>query len=442
MQDIIVKKHTAQNLPTLSVPRDESEKTSKYFSIQKEKPIVENNVEFESRPIIEKSDFQRPRSSYLKFFLYILAIAIFIGGLYFLSLYFAQVKVYVKAKQQNFVLTDESFSATRSKNAGINFEIMIVEGEEKKDLIFTEQKELASKAKGVVVLYNEFSNKPQKLLINTKLVDSDKRIYLTDKVVSIPGYTTKGTKIIPGSVEVEVTASSIGSAYNGDPRDFSILAFLKTPKEKKIYARSKGPLSGGGSGNVFVPSAEQKGIISSSVSNDLRSKLEKKLIAQIPPEYIAYPGSMQFHLSLNTDDIQSPTQEASVVGKGSMVTVLLKEKDLERAIIKSVYPAVTSTEISQITVPQIKDLTLKLDANILKLDKNTSSLSFTLKGDGHLLWHPNLEVLQKQIVGISKSNLDAVFAQNVGIASARTVFRPPWKKTTPTEISKIKIFQE
>ncbi len=98
MQDIIVKKHTAQNLPTLSVPRDESEKTSKYFSIQKEKPIVENNVEFESRPIIEKSDFQRPRSSYLKFFLYILAIAIFIGGLYFLSLYFAQVKVYVKAK--------------------------------------------------------------------------------------------------------------------------------------------------------------------------------------------------------------------------------------------------------------------------------------------------------------------------------------------------------
>ena len=76
----------------------------------------------------------------------------------------------------------------------------------------------------------------------------------------------------PGSVEVGIYGSSAGPEYNSIPIDFKIFGFKNTPKYAKIYARSKGAITGGFQGKFPVISDDEK----ASVINELKDCSTKK----------------------------------------------------------------------------------------------------------------------------------------------------------------------
>ena len=62
-------------------------------------------------------------------------------------------------------------------------------------------------------------------------------IFRIPKTVTIPGAKLESGELIPGKLEMEVTADNAGEKYNIEPSDFTIPGFKGSPKFEKFYAK-------------------------------------------------------------------------------------------------------------------------------------------------------------------------------------------------------------
>lgn len=370
------------------------------------------------------------------------AIVVIVGAIIIVNKYFSYAHVYVSAKNYAYNFDKEEFTARKDDNTPLHFEIMIVDGENSESAVFTDSKDVSTKAIGDVVIYNKFSTTAQKLLINTKLSDDKKHIYTTNKEVTIPGYTTLSGKVVPGSVTVGITAAGAGPEYNGDPRDFSIVGFAGTAKASKIYARSSTPLTGGESGQFYVLSAQTKGEAIANGGIALYNKLMKKFLAQVPPGYMAYPGSMQFTKKLSDDVFQSKTSDGIVTISGTLSAPIFKKSEVLETIIHSAYPEVKDKELAEISSPKMDSLTFEYSDPTTTISKTTDNVKFKFSGEDTLVWHPDIELLKSKLSGAKVDDLNNIFNTDPGIYKATAKFTPPWQNTVPNNLEHIKITVE
>lgn len=382
------------------------------------------------------------RGSRHKTLFVILGILALFTGIYFISLRFGHATVYITHKNEPFTFTNKVFKATRTTGEDLAFEVMAVSDSVEKDFVFSDSKQLSTKAKGTVVLYNEYGKTPQKLLINTRLVDDKGRIYMTDKALTVPGYTVSNGKIVPGSLTTTMTASEAGDKYNSEPKDFTLVGFKGTAKEKKIYARSKGSITGGASGLMYMPTAEEKGELNTDILLALKSKLSKSIEAQVPPDYILFQDSIKFSLDFDSDNALSDSPNAKINASGTATAIILNQRELEENIIRTVNSTITTEEINQISIPELSNFVFKISDSVGAIDKSTSSISFELTGEGTLAWNPDYDKLKSLLAGVSKIDVNTIFITQPGIESARVLFTPPWQKTLPTNLNYIKVKQE
>lgn len=106
------------------------------------------------------------------------------------------------------------------------------------------------KARGTIIIYNEFGSDPQPLVATTRFLTEDGKLFRLVSGVTVPGYTEENGKIKPGQVDAEVAADQAGEEYNIGPSAFTIPGFKSSGGEKyaKIYAKSEKAMNGGGSG--------------------------------------------------------------------------------------------------------------------------------------------------------------------------------------------------
>ncbi len=415
-------------------------------------PSKKQVEEMEHEPTVDLRSYSRPdtstpsinRKHNKKLFFIIICAFIFIVVGYFVSLKFGHVKVYITPKEESYTLTDKTFEARRAPEGDVAFEIMIVNNEVQKNFELSESKVVNNKAKGLAVIYNSFSKTPQKLTINTRLEANNKKIYMTDKAITIPGYTVSKTgKIVPGSVEVGVTASATGDSFNTEPTDFVIVGFKGTAKASKMYARSKGAILGGASGEAYIPTPEEKGKISAEMDIEVRSKLEKEVNAQVPAEYVLLPGSLSIQNSFNPDNISSPTKTAQIKASSTAKAIILHKREFEEKVIKTVYENVSTEELAEISSPKLfTDFEFKLSESSDSISKETQVINFTVSGTDNLLWTPNLEKIKNALLGIKKDQVQSVFSKFSSIGRARLVLIPPWQNKMPSNINYIKIKSE
>jgi hypothetical protein len=395
-------------------------------------------IEHKSNPIFKPTENKpKPKSNHRlwKFFAIVFLVVIL---LYFVGNFFENTKVDIVAQRKTFTLDQERFTASKSTNTPINFEIMITPGEISENFTLTESTNVSSKAKGVVTMYNENSTKPQKLLINTFLSDENGKTYKTNSAIAIPGYTKVGTKIVPGKIDVEVTAFLAGDSYNGSPSNFYVNGFKNTAKYKTIYGKAKTPISGGSSGLVYLLGPVEKGTLEARASTDLKASLMKKIEAQVPEGYLLYPGTEQFSYDSN-ENYSSPTQEAKVPISGTISAILLKQKDVSTAIIRNVLPGISDKELQEIQVQNLKDLVFKFTNPDQSIAKDMQSIDFNFSGDVKLLWQPDIESIKAKLVGVSKDKVSDIFKQDPGIDNASLKIFPFWKSSVSFDTSKISI---
>ncbi|MDQ5883197.1 MAG: hypothetical protein QG654_109, partial [Patescibacteria group bacterium] len=188
-----------------------------------------------------------------------------------LSFFFSSAKVIVTPRSGNIDINKLVVASKNPlDNKSLSFDVVTLAGEESVSVANTDKKYVERKATGKVRIFNDNGTAPQNLLIDTRLVAEDGKIYKTVKAVVVPG--KKGTT--PGSVEVEIYADVAGEEYNKPQTDFKIFGFKGNPKYETIYAKSIGEITGGFKGETFALSAEEE----SAQKTSLETKLKESLL--------------------------------------------------------------------------------------------------------------------------------------------------------------------
>lgn len=350
----------------------------------------------------------------------VLALAYFMGG----------AKVVVTPKIQALSLKDSFTAVKNGADKDLPFEVIALSGEESKTYTGTTTRDASDKASGLVVIYNEFSTTPQKLLIETRLETKDGKIYKTDKAVVVPGYTKNGTTIVPGSVEVGAHADVAGAQYNIPASDFNLFGFKGTPKYTKFYARGKTAMTGGASGKLYTLGEEEKKQAHDDLVAALKDKLMTQAVSQIPKGFVYYDDSVFFNPDEALLSLQSPTEEITATAKGSLAIILFDEEKLTTKI--------SEMEISQYDgqpthILGLSDLIMKIkDKNLI--DPTTSkNIGFSLEGEATIVWDVDVQKLATDLAGKSKKapEFNTILEGYEGVDTAEVTIRPFWKGKFP-----------
>ena len=196
-----------------------------------------------------------------------------IGVVIFLVVYIWLPKALIKIDLKK-INREVEMTAQARVNIKNNQEIplRIVEGEEElvQDYPATGQSKIADKkARGMVTIYNESLQK-QPLVVSTRLMTRDGKIFRLIKSVVVPAQ--EGNKA--GKIEVGVIADKAGQEYNISPTNFSIPGLKGTDQYDKIYARSEKRMIGGGG------EAEIK-VVSKADMEKARKKTLKKVVDKV-----------------------------------------------------------------------------------------------------------------------------------------------------------------
>lgn len=115
------------------------------------------------------------------------------------------------------------------------------------------------KAFGELTVYNTFSSEPQKLIVNTRFLSLEGKLFRLKEGIVVPGAVMKAGKVVtPGSVSATVIADQEGSAYQIEPTRFTIPGLVGTPQYASFYAVSKNKMRGGGEKGGFVITTSDK----------------------------------------------------------------------------------------------------------------------------------------------------------------------------------------
>ncbi len=374
----------------------------------------------------------RSGPKYTLWFVALIAIAFMVFSLSFL---FSKASVVVTAKNEEFTI-NSNFVATKdaSNSGGVPFNIVVISDEESKNVNIDGKKEVSQKAKGSVIIYNNFSTSSQNLAIDTRLEGSNGKIYKTTKALVVPGKKPDGT---PGSIEVDIYASVAGKEYNSGPLDFKIFGFKGTPKYDKIYARSKGNISGGVVGGVGMISELDKSMAQSELRKTLEEKLLSKAAEQVPEGYILYKDAYNF----STEEVQ-PDLVSSVAGtqtavtlKGTFSGILFKESDLTKKIAETL---LTYYDDSPVFIPEIKSLKFSFAQN-QDLLFDTEKINFNLKGEMKIIWGVDGQKFAESLAGKDKKNFSRILLNYPNISSAELVLRPFWNSVLPKNSKDINV---
>jgi hypothetical protein len=371
----------------------------------------------------------------------LVALSIF-ALVYALMSFFARATITV-LPQQALVSLSETVTAERSGTTGVPFEVMTLSLAAEREIPATRKEEVAVKAGGMITIYNNYSTASQRLIKNTRFESADGKIYKIVDSVTVPGRTTKGSVVTPGSVDSMVYAESPGAEYNmkiADLKgDFTIPGFKGDPRYKSFYARLKTDIEGGLQGTV--QKAEQP-LYDATVA-ELRAQLEKDIVAKAyaekPDDYILAKSSYWIEYKQNPD--VSAGAEAIKVGVSAVMHgVIFPEERLAGYLFKQ--KAASAPLVEPLALVEGEGFNITVDAGKSTKPWENPLLKVTLSGDARLISNFDRTALVKAVAGISEKDFPAAIALQPGIQSAKLSIQPFGKTRIPDSIDKIKVLTE
>ncbi|MBU4480273.1 hypothetical protein KKG48_02425 [Patescibacteria group bacterium] len=382
-------------------------------------------------------DIRPPKKGASKTKWWFLVVAVFVAVYFFLAFVFSGAEIILVPKQEKVDL-ELNLTAVRddikSNEEGIPFKTILIEGEDSRSTSNVTEKEVDKKASGEIIVFNDYSSSPERLVINTRFETLDGLIYRIPKSTVIPGRTTVNGKTTPGSITVTVYADSPGEDYNIGLVDFTIPGFKGTDRFSKYYARSKTEMTGGYSGIMKVVEDNELEKMRNDINVDLEKELKSKVYSQVPEGYVLYEDGIfvDFQHQPNLDLGDS----VQVVEKGILRAVLFDKSNLSNFIAENLIAGLGEGIVE---ISNLEDLIFKIDnkENIKPWEDN--QFTFSLSGSAQFVWTFDEEKMKADFAGQSKKNTDSILSNFIGITDAEVIISPFWKSTFPENTERIKI---
>lgn len=317
----------------------------------------------------------------------------------------------------------------------LNFSVIPIEKIGTKNVTADGQKLVEKKASGAIIIYNNYSNKEQKLIRNTRFQTVDGLIFRIDRSVVIPPMAIVSGKTVAGSVEAVVYADEVGVKYNIGPTSFTIPGFKSDPKRYAgFYARSEAPMLDGYSGMAsYLTDTKQK-----LVRLEIRSELEKQILAEADLKKSAgsFVPKNAYTLEFESLPISNGSNgQVTVKEKAKMLIYSFNTENWDSFLSKS---APFSSAIGSSTV-RIGNRDGLVFTWLSRPKADSPEISFHIKGGAKFVWNIDQAKVANSLAGKKRGELVSILSQFNEIANATASIFPFWKNSFPADLSKIRI---
>ncbi|HEU5114738.1 MAG TPA: hypothetical protein VFT82_03155 [Candidatus Paceibacterota bacterium] len=323
---------------------------------------------------------------------------------------------------------DGDFTAKKNPSGSdLPFQVVSLTETASETVHATGEKQVTTRASGTIIIYNNYSTAPQRLIKNTRFATPEGLIFRITDSVTVPG--KKGTT--PGSIEATVLADEAGTQYNVGLKDFTIPGFKGDPRYNGFYARSKTPLAGGFSG-------VQK-IVSDSDRAKAKSDIESKLAADLVKQAMASKkdGQVTFDKAYTVDYTALPDEasgdQVTIKEQGVISAAIFDQKDISTALADEYIKGYNGDPV---IVPDFSSLVFT--PKDFK-PASSDSITFHLAGNASFEWIYDENALKNALKGQSRGNTPSILQKFPMIEKADISIRPFWSRSFPDSVGKITV---
>ncbi len=381
------------------------------------------------------------RSRFLKWGIIIVALLI-LGGVFFsVTWIFSSATVTVVPKQKTG--TVDTILQTGESISGTLIHTIITSTSTASEIVESSRQEAVErKASGEIVVYNNFSSEPQRLIKNTRFEATDGRIYRIDQSIVIPGQKVESGKKVPGSATVVVYADAAGPEYNlllSDLKgDFTIPGFKGTARYEAFYARQKSDISGGFSGLARVIDDAVEESVIENLKIQAETSLWNSIAGSLPPDFVTYRSLLDTRYSISVgNDLDDKGVVITVVATGSAVAfnVFSLSNIVAREILENYDDA-------PIVIRNPGDIEIAPRLSEGESLSGTQPLTFSIKGNVVFVWQFDADAFIAELAGRPKKDTDQIMRKYSAIERAEVTVRPSWSSKYPSRVDRIEVVLE
>jgi hypothetical protein len=421
------EKRSIRNIP---IPSGGKRKIPILKKPQPEEPVFEESGGINEPPTGRDPEKRKRHWFFGAIIVILIAIFILVMMTVFAS---ATVKITPKTQQ---VDVEMNITATIEKEASsVRYEVIKISKSGTASIAATGEEAVELKSSGKIVIYNNFSPDPQRLIVRTRFETPEGLIYRIPESVVIPGRTTKNGVDTPGSIEVEVFADEAGEKFNIKKTDFTVPGFKNDQaRYKGIYARSSTEMTGGFIGKKKKVAEADKKEALDNIDTEIRTALQKELSSKVPAGLALLSNSIIYE---SRDLPQKDDGNSAVIGKElTAYAIMLNIQDLAEKIADKY--TTESADWNKIKAT-VKDFSL-----LEIIDKPTDTeiggkLELQIKGKAKILADINTSDISLRLVGSPRQDTKELLTEFAGISGITATIRPMWKQSFPSDPQKLRV---
>lgn len=324
--------------------------------------------------------------------------------------------------------TYQALPKSEAQGNTLAYDIAEITIEEKTTVTASGTERVEEYAKGTITVYNDFSDKPVRLIKNTRFETPDGKTFRVRASITVPGKTASG----PGTLDTTVFADQPGPEFNIGPTQRFALPGLKTGAPdmfEKVYASSAAAMTGGYKGDRPIVAESDLNKASESLRNVLKAKALDAVAASVPSEAFTFPQL----LAISYETLP-PEGEGASTQVGEKATVRLPY--IDRALFARAIASATSADAGEgdILIPNKDTFTIALSSSTPTLP---GPVAFTLSGTATFVWKVDPAQMAADLAGKDKAAFQTIVQNHPGVESAEAFLRPFWRGTFPSDPAKI-----
>ncbi len=365
------------------------------------------------------------KKKYLKLALgLVIAIGIFV---LFSNLDSAKVTIYPKVVEA--VVTKNISIGDLSKSVDsydLGYRTITLDKEVSKVVESDSEEFIQSSASGIITIYNEYSDKTQNLIRNTRFESPQGLIYTIKNTAAVPGYTTVNGEKIPGTLDVEVTASAAGDNYNVESTEFTIPGFKGLEPYDFFYAKTKTAITGGFDGVKKIVSKSKIDSASVELREIAKNALVEDLKSQVSSEYIFLFDDSSFVFGQINESQESGSNSVTLKLKGTVNAKVFNKIELSNELAGG--GVFDYSDGQNVLVKDIENVELLIAEDELIAD-----------GPMVFVWQNDVENLKQTFANKKKSEFGTLIKNLPSVEKANLVIKPFWRNHFPEATKDISI---
>ncbi len=404
--------------------------------VKKEKIRSKVNEEIKVKP-------RGGKRKYIFAFLAIIFLAVVMA-----QLWFSDIKISIKPAVKDINFEMEAI-ADLSANQ-IDFGARVIPGQilqtqkvSSENFLSTGKEMKQTKAKGVIRVYNGYSE-ASRTLLKSRFVSANGKLFWSLKTAVIPGatYDSKG-KLIPGYADLNVEAAEVGEDYNIEATTFALPALAGTPLYSSIYGKSFSSMSGGTNKEVIKVSSQDI----DSAKESLIKKVEQENAVFLKSnfsDFIILDGSLSHEVLGVKSSAESNAEIDSFEIQVNIKTtgIAISKNNFDAFIrngVDSNADGLFGEEGGIVFSPQIKEAGLEDSFTIKSIDLEKGRAVLDLKVNAVVFANSDLSELKRAVFGKSAKETELFFRGLDSVEMANVKYWPFWIKTASADDCKMAI---